>query len=260
MLFKKNDKWCNVMRIIASDYDGTFNHGGIDDVKLKAVKEWRDRGNLFGFVTGRGVNEAVELIDSNNIICDFIVANNGAVILKPDLTILSDIKCDSKTAYELIEFLFETGCPFVAVNNDEPIRIYNNNSEEIPDDGYTINSFPVIRYFNQISTMLDNDVQAELITKKIHDKFGAILNPLQNGRCIDIVSKDVNKASGIYKLLELLGAEYNDVIAVGDNINDADMIEEFYSYAMENAVDTIKKSADRITPGIAELIYKELSE
>ena len=68
----------------------------------------------------------------------------------------------------------------------------------------------------------------------------------------------VNKATGIYSLLEIVGGTYQDVIAVGDNINDTHMIAEFRSYAMENAVDSIKSLADEITPGITELIEREI--
>ena len=85
------------------------------------------------------------------------------------------------------------------------------------------------------------------------------LNPLQNGCWIDIVRTDMNKAKGLYILMEYLGAKYDDIIAVGDNINDSDMIREFKSYAMENGVDDIKKLADYVTPGIAELIERELN-
>ena len=56
----------------------------------------------------------------------------------------------------------------------------------------------------------------------------------------------------------ILSAKKEDIIAVGDNINDTHMIAEFRSYAMANAVDSIKELADFITPGVAELIEKEL--
>ena len=49
-----------------------------------------------------------------------------------------------------------------------------------------------------------------------------------------------------------------DVIAVGDNVNDTDMIRDFYSYAMERGVDSIKDLADHTTETVAELIQKEL--
>ena len=47
------------MKIIASDYDGTLNHGGIDDIKRNAISEWRKAGNLFGLVSGRGAPDLI---------------------------------------------------------------------------------------------------------------------------------------------------------------------------------------------------------
>ena len=44
----------------------------------------------------------------------------------------------------------------------------------------------------------------------------------------------------VIKLMELVGASYDDVITVGDNVNDYDMIKEFKSYAMESGVQSIK--------------------
>jgi hydroxymethylpyrimidine pyrophosphatase-like HAD family hydrolase len=106
--------------------------------------------------------------------------------------------------------------------------------------------------------MLETDEEAEKIVLKIEEKYKNILTPLQNGNCIDIVPYGVNKANGIYELLKVVGGKYEDVITVGDNINDTHMIKEFRSYAMENGVDKIKALANYVTKGIAELIETEL--
>ena len=100
--------------------------------------------------------------------------------------------------------------------------------------------------------------EAARITQKVRQHFGEWFNPLQNGTSIDIVRSDANKARGLYRLMELVGAKHEDIITVGDNINDADMIREFKSYAMENGVQAIKDQADFVTPGVAELIHREL--
>ena len=69
----------------------------------------------------------------------------------------------------------------------------------------------------------------------------------------------MNKAKGLYRLMEMLGASYDDVITVGDNVNDYDMIKEFRSYAMDSGVQSIKDLADFTTPGVAELIRREMN-
>ena len=129
---------------------------------------------------------------------------------------------------------------------------------DVGEGEYSLETLPEIGYFNQMNTMLETEEEAERIVLKIEEKYKNILTPLQNGECIDIVPFGVNKANGIYGLLKVIGCEYDDVITVGDNINDTHMIKEFRSYAMVNGVEKIKALADYVTLGITELIETEL--
>lgn len=248
------------MKIIASDYDGTLNHKGIDDTKRAAISKWRNNGNIFSVISGRGVADALKIFEKEKFECDYFIADNGAVIMKPDGEIVCEDKIDGSLAKPFLEFLFSQGCPWGYVQTSFPCRVFANNDFEDydGDECYTLEAMPEITYFNQINTQLEDFEEAEKVTKAIKENFGDVLNPLQNGSCIDIVSVNMNKAKGLYNLIDLLNAEYGDLIAVGDNINDKDMIAEFKSYAMENAVPLIKELADFETPGITELIEREL--
>ncbi len=249
------------MKIIASDYDGTLNHGGIDDKKRAAITKWRKAGNVFSVISGRGAPDILRIYKRDKIEFDFIIADNGAVIMKPDGEIVCDDKIDVSVTKPFLNFLFEQGCKWGYVQTSFPCRVFKENDfgDYDEDECYTFEEMPEPEYVYQINTALDSFEEAARVTKAIKDNFGDVLNPLQNGTCIDIVSVNMDKAKGIYKLIELLEANYDDVITVGDNINDKDMIKEFRSYAMENAVPLIKELADFETPGIAELIEKELS-
>ncbi len=242
------------MKIIGSDYDGTLNHNGIDEKKLEAIEKWRSKGNIFALISGRGAPDVLSIYREKRFGCDYLIADNGAVIMKPDGEIVCDIRCDGSLAVPLLRLLFEIGCPWGEVHMGETFCVLAEEKE----DEFTLNHMPMISFFTQISTMLDDFETAEKVTRRIREVFGKELNPLQNGRCIDIVRSDMNKAKGLYRLMDIVGAEYDDIIAVGDNINDEDMIREFRSYAMENGVPYIKEIADDITTGIAELIEKEL--
>lgn len=248
------------MRIIGSDYDGTLNHNGIDDKKKKALENWRNEGNIFALISGRGPRNVLEIYNEKQFPCDYLIANNGAVIMKTDGTVISDIRCGGSLTVPLLKLLFEKGCPWGNIDNDFPCRVYADSNDCKDADDYTLENMPEVKYFNQISTFLPDFETAADVTAHIREKFGDKLNPLQNGVCIDIVRADMNKAKGLYILMEHLGAKYDDIIAVGDNINDSDMIREFKSYAMENGVDTIKELANYVTPGITELIEKELAD
>ena len=246
------------MKIIGSDYDGTLNHNGIDDQKKNALKKWRDEGNVFALISGRGPESVLEIYNEKQFPCDFLIANNGAIIMKTDGTVISDIRCDGSLTVPLLELLFKKNCPWGDIQTSFPCKVYADSKDCKEDDEYTLENMPEVPYFNQISTFLPDFETAAEVTACIREHFGDKLNPLQNGVCIDIVRADMNKAKGLYTLMEHLGAEYDDIIAVGDNINDTDMIREFRSYAMENGVDSIKKLADYVTVGITELIEKEL--
>lgn len=247
------------MKIIASDYDGTLNHNGINDKKRKAISEWRKKGNLFGIVSGRGYESLVDVIKDKNFEYDFLLCCNGAVVCDKNGMVLKESKCDGSNAKPFINDLFSWGCPFAAIEKDIPVRIRASQEEcDEVECNYTYDDMPEILYFNQISTILESDEEASKIVDKINSKYNKTFNPLQNGRCIDIVPVGMDKAQGIYSLLELVGGQYSDVIAVGDNINDKAMIAEFRSYAMENGVESIKALADYIITDITELIEREV--
>ncbi len=245
------------MKIIASDFDGTLNHGGINEEKRNAIKRWRKAGNLFGLVSGRGAADLLKIPQRDNFECDFLLACNGAVILKPDGTVLSESRCCGELAKPLLKFIFNLGCQWAAVQTAFKCVIDENDEERLEDE-FTLETLPEIPYFNQINTILPNSEAAARVTAAVKEKFGTQLNPLQNGSCIDIVSADMNKAKGLYRFLEIVGAGYDDLVTVGDNINDTHMIAEFRSYAMENAVQSIKDLADYEIAGITELIEKEM--
>ncbi len=246
------------MKIIGSDYDGTLNHGGIDDVKKNAIERWRNAGNIFALVSGRGKENVLKLYEEQRFGCDFLIANNGAVIIKPDGTVVSDVRCDAEIAVPLLKLIFENGCPWGNIDSDFSFRVYADEEDCRDKDDFVLENMPSIPYFNQISTALPDYETAEKVTEIIKEEFGYCLNPLQNGTCLDIVRQDIDKAKGLYILMDMVGASRDDIIAVGDNMNDRAMIEEFRSYAMENGVDRIKELADYVTSGITELIEREL--
>ena len=246
------------MKIIASDYDGTLNHGGIDDKKRNAIKEWREKGNKFGIVSGRITDDLLRIYKKDKLDLDFLLACNGAVILTTDGKILKEDRIDGDILKPILDFIFSLGADWATIQSDRSYIIDENDNDRLPDE-FTRKTLPDLKYFNQISTILEDEEEALMVTNAIKEQFGDKLNPLQNGRCIDIVSSTINKAQGLYDYLELIGGKYEDMITVGDNKNDTHMIKEFRSYAMANGVQSIKDIADYEIEGITELIEKEMN-
>lgn len=82
--------------------------------------------------------------------------------------------------------------------------------------------------------------------------------------CIDILKHGVSKAKGLKELGEKLGIRPEEIVTVGDNINDLEMLEfAGMGVAMGNAVEEVKNRADYITKsndedGVAYFVEKLL--
>ena len=245
------------MKIIGSDYDGTLTHGGIGPEKLAAIKKWQQAGNKFGLISGRNHGFLLELYRETGIEFDFLIAYNGGMIFTPDGRVLHETVCRNVEIRPFIEQLFAWGCDFVHMCGEKYYRIWRN-AQLRKEGGWLIEETPEFDSFYQISVQLPTETEAAHIVELVRGKYGDSLNPLLNGVCIDIVPNGVNKAVGLENTCRHYGAAHEDMIAVGDNINDMDMIRAFRSYAMESGVDALKEAADFTTKGIEELIEREL--
>lgn len=247
------------MKILASDYDGTLNHNGIDDSKRRAIEQWRAAGNLFVLVSGRHSANVRDLHLEQGFPCDYFIGSNGAVIRNDKNDVVHADRCDPAHLVPLIQYLLELGCPFALVHGENDwFYIFPHGAPAVKQPACTLDTMPEVACYTQVTTWVPEEAEAAAVARKVRERFGEWFNPLQNGTSVDIVRTDVNKARGLTRLLELVGAGHDDMITVGDNTNDADMLREFRSYAMESGVSSVKALADRLTPGVAELIRREL--
>lgn len=250
------------MKILGSDYDGTLTEGGFGKEKIIAIDKWRTAGNLFGIVSGRNGDFLKTLShDIPNLKLDFFIACNGGYITDGNGKIIYERRCEL-SILAIIKDLFSWGCKFIHLNRKRYSCIVEN-MDDVPffipkEQACLLKQIPPIDYFNQISVELSSTEISSVVTKMVYEKYKKWLNPLQNGRCIDIVPLGVNKAEGLYRIMEFFGCTHKDVIAVGDNFNDLDMLREFRSYAMANGVDEIKAIANDIVNDVTDLIEKEL--
>lgn len=248
------------MRIIASDYDGTLNnHGGVTDEKRAAIKKWREAGNLFGLVSGRSPDALPGILEENPFDYDFFIGYNGGVIVDSDGKILFEKKCDGKLIKPIIRNFLDWGSHKAFVHSNETYFLTPEKSEKYPD-AILFEELPESEYFNQLTAIFSLKEQMESSAKKITDLFGEHINPLKNGRLIDVVPKGIDKACGIYKFIELKGISRNDVITIGNDMNDYSMIAEFNSYAVKNSVEEILKLAKHTTYDVESLINTLMSE
>ncbi len=246
------------MKLIGSDYDGTLNYGGFDNEKRAALARWHAAGHAFAVVSGRPMESLLEMWKRDALTYEYIVAFNGAIVGRADGTVFNETRCDGALARPLIATMLANGCPWCDLHADKSYRVFAAPHDVLEEGEIVADALPPIPYFYQICTMLSDFDTAAAVTAVLQNTFGKQLNPLQNGICIDVVHRSVNKAEGLRRLARQLNVAPSDIIAVGDNINDTDMIAAFRSYAMENGVECIKQLATHITPSVTRLIEREL--
>ena len=250
------------MKILGSDFDGTLTQGGVGEEKCQAINRWREAGNKFGIVSGRGLAAIAWIRKKFPFLeWDFFVAYNGGVLLDANGNILSEVRCNTVSAKDFARDLLSWGCKFVHIDSDRYYCAVADSQDRpqkaLEEDTHLVDALPDIKNFYQVSVMLPTDEEATAVVERVRLTYPKRLNPLQNGRFIDIVPHGINKARGLERVMELYGASREDIIAVGDNINDTDMICAFHSYAMANGVESIRKMADGIVSDITEIFEKE---
>lgn len=246
------------MRLIASDFDGTFNVGSAED-RRRAVAAWQAAGNKIGIISGRAPADLPRLLEGMGIRCDFLAAASGAMICDGEGKTLWECHCAGEEIRPLLEKLFEGGCLFCNIVADRVCRVFG--PKETPEQPFVSYDEAInLPFFYQISAYHVDDAAAAENARKLKQHFGGLVNPLQNGRFLDIVPGNMDKAEGIRQLISLWGVAPEDVIAVGDNLNDMAMIRAFPSYAMESGVQELKEAAGRVTETVAQMIDKELHQ
>ena len=108
---------------------------------------------------------------------------------------------------------------------------------------------------------IEEDEIRESVLKELQDKglFEISNSSLKN---IEVNALGINKAVGLQKVCDLLGISMDNVMAVGDSLNDIAMITEAgLGIAMGNAQETVKEAADDVTgtnqdSGVAQAIEK----
>ena len=112
---------------------------------------------------------------------------------------------------------------------------------------------------------IDYEGDLEQLKEEFGDYFSILPNNLSHLSDLskgEVTRLDINKAYGIEKILNHLGATKEDVIAFGDGLNDMEMLQlAEVGVAMGNGAPQLQEIANMVTSPIGEDgIYKGLKE
>jgi HAD superfamily hydrolase (TIGR01484 family) len=211
---------------LAADYDGTLaHHGRVDEPTLKALRRLKESGRKLVLVTGRELDELLEVFPDIGVF-DRVVAENGALLFRPEAR-------EEQTLAE------------------RPPNVFVERLEARGVGPISVGRVIVATWEPHQTAALD-----------VIREMGLELQVIFNKGAVMILPSGVNKAAGLVAALRELGLSPHNVVGVGDAENDHAFLAVCEcGVAVSNALDTLKERADWVTEGdhgrgIVELIER----
>lgn len=238
-------------RLIAVDLDGTLvpQSGGVLDGVAEAIERVHGEGAIVVAATGRSLS-TTGYVARDAGMHEFAVVSNGAMIVTVDpesvveamtfdagplLRELMPLLPTASFAVERPDGVFLTSEFFVDAGVSLDIR-------EVPVEELTAE--PVVRVVVRSEDHLEEGLGPVVRHLDMHSiAFG-----VTDVAWLDLGIKGVTKATGLQKLCARLGVDRSEVLAIGDAMNDVEMLEwAGFAVAMGHAKPEIRALADYVT-------------
>ncbi|MEE0865890.1 MAG: Cof-type HAD-IIB family hydrolase [Clostridia bacterium] len=285
-------------KLIAVDLDGTLlnSYGEVTDYSKKTIKKLIENGIKFIIASGRPI-DSIKTIANEIGSDEYFIAGNGAIIydMKKDKIIYEKYLSKSKVL-EIIKMCEKNSIGY-NVYTDKTILTtslkynvlyyYKENLKKSEDKKTNIH------IVDDMYEYVENLKEVKFLKITICDEnksvFNSILKKIKNIRGIDILDishmsrkvinqgteevaieyyyteitlSNVDKWTAIESLVEKLNIKKEEVIAIGDNMNDKKMIENAgLGIVMEGSTPAVTEVADEIAPsnnedGVVKILQK----
>ncbi len=256
-------------RLLALDVDGTLldPDGQLRPAVKQAVTAAQDSGLQVMLCTGRRFRTALPVARELNLPHPMIV-HNGALIKEPDSG-QSLYHCYMPQAIydQALALLSEISPPMLYVDafHDGVDIITANSAQAHPfQQAYLQDTQPHCQLVADIATPpLQGVVMMSIMAEenRLHDYRGEVqaalgpqahVNVLANksyqGSILEILHASASKWQTLHQFATQQGISADQIIAIGDDANDLDMIRHAgLGIAMGNAIDAVKAVADYVT-------------
>ncbi len=226
-------------KVLVVDYDRTLFINNNDMLNnIKAINNFRSKGNIFVIATGRTYSSLKKEIDKHKIQYDYLILNHGALVIKNDNTALFHYKIDKSILLDVNDYLTKLKAKNI---------FYSYYLEDTND----INNPDISKLTAKFSSNLDNFKE---IIMNIIKKYNNALNIYftQNFE-IEIISKDTNKSQALNLLMKKANFKKENIYTIGDSYTDIEMIKDYNGSCMDNSIDILKNNKNIVK-------YKSVSD
>ena len=232
------------------DYDGTLAVPRTREIPAstrRTLDALRAQGHFISLATGRLQVNALDFIASVGI--DNLVADGGNSV-----TIAGELKCMESLPVEPVKAclhrLDAAGAPWAVTTANELVR-YSPQVDfaEIAGDYYVPTQYDPDLCIDDLTCIYkvympcSPERQEELEAAGVFEGVPHVRYNPEN-----LFIEPMDKRRGIMRMMDELGAPYEDVVVFGDGLNDVTMFSsEWMSIAMGNAREVLKERADYVT-------------
>lgn len=270
----------NHKSIVVSDLDGTLlnSFGKFSNIDIESLVELGRKGVIRVIATGRSPY-SFEKVAFANMPIDYLVFSSGAGVLQWSSRELLHVNGFSAGSIQsIIEKLIEFDVDFMVqepiptnhrflyyskgnANNDFNRRVELYRSFCMP----LVAGVPFLSDASQVIAIMANDISRFNFVSShfMEHKVIRATSPL-DGESIwmEIFPPHVSKANGIHWLCSHLGVDNSNVVVLGNDYNDLDMLTEFNrSYVVSNAPDELKQRfktvASNCESGFSQMVRLE---
>lgn len=261
------------MKIAASDFDRTLffpkehfpDKNGIAETDMAAVDTWHAAGHHFGIVTGRSYQMLLHGVKDSPLHYDFAVCLTGAAIYDKTGGLISQSAIDNTISRKVISLpILQHSCHIACLTAYAAYICVQSEASWFRTLAKPI-AFTQIDFFTaqclkgicQISLQYKDEETAAAAVNEINNlQLG--VTAYRNVQAIDIVRTDVNKAAGLNSILQAHKWEGNEVLTIGDGLNDLPMIKGFEGFTITSACAEVKQCANKIYGSVAEMLLDNL--
>lgn len=231
--------------IICADFDDTIflRLDAAQTVRnYDAIKKWRQKeGNYFILCTNRSFGSVESTLSNWRDYFDYLVLDGGAKVLNSSQEIIWSNPFDPQVAAGILDI----------VHDD--LNLSDAKYYSLQVDDYTLDPLSDI---TKIYLYFENDTKAAPFLSAIDNLDANVLawSHFPPEVCIEVTPDTTNKAFAIHKLISVMELPDNNVVTIGDNTNDYEMLTEFNGYAIQNSKISALHPDIRTTPSVADLL------
>jgi Cof subfamily protein (haloacid dehalogenase superfamily) len=248
-------------KVLVLDIDGTLTNSTkeITSSTKEALQDIMEKGHKVILASGRptpGMRRYEEELELEKY-GGYLLSYNGARVVEcRSGEIVYQRTLPQMMIPGLYGFAKRHGCGLITYLGSTVISAFR--PDEYIELEARINGLPVKQVENFVDfvdfevnkcLMTKESGEAAVLEKELQKKYGELLSIYRSEPFfIEIMPRNVNKASSLEKMLEAIGQKRENTICCGDGFNDISMIKfAGVGVAMANAQQEVKEAADYIT-------------